>query len=68
MSKAQAITEKVMKMFKGMKTEKLLELWETTTESTDENVSIVRGWLMDEIERRNPEAFEEWLDKGNEKI
>lgn len=24
--------------------------------------SMVRGWVMDELERRDPEAFEAWLD------
>jgi hypothetical protein len=23
---------------------------------------IARGWIMDELERRNPEAFAAWLD------
>lgn len=42
-------------------TENLLNDWELTTTSTDENIDIVRGWLMDELESRNPEAFEEWI-------
>lgn len=25
-------------------------------------LSIVRGWIMDELEKRNPEAFDRWLD------
>lgn len=25
-------------------------------------LSMVRGWIMDELENRNPEAFEKWLD------
>ena len=25
-------------------------------------LSTVRGWIMDELEKRNPEAFEKWLD------
>jgi hypothetical protein len=28
----------------------------------DENLPTVRGWLMDEIERRDPEGFEAWMD------
>jgi hypothetical protein len=28
----------------------------------DPNLPTVRGWLMDEIERRYPEAFEKWMD------
>ena len=28
----------------------------------DTNIYTVRGWLMAELERRNPEAFDAWLD------
>ena len=33
-----------------------------TTNNWDPEIPIVRGWIMDELERRNPEAFEAWLD------
>lgn len=29
---------------------------------SDENIPTVRGWLMDEIMKRNPEGFDKWLD------
>jgi hypothetical protein len=25
-------------------------------------LSMVRGWIMDELEKRNSEAFDKWLD------
>lgn len=25
-------------------------------------LSMVRGWIMDKLEKRNPEAFDKWLD------
>ena len=25
-------------------------------------LSMVRGWIMDELEKRNPKAFDNWLD------
>ena len=46
---------------KHYSTERLLDLWEMTTTNSDHNIPAVRGWLMDEIERRFPEAFEKWL-------
>lgn len=49
---------------KNMKTERLLDLWELTTEIQDPYISTVRGWLMDELEERNPEGFERWLDSS----
>lgn len=47
---------------KHYSTERLLDLWEMTTTNSDHNIPAVRGWLMDEIKRRFPEAFEKWLD------
>ena len=40
----------------------LLDEWELTSKVNDPHISIVRGWLMDEFEKRNPEAFNKWLD------
>lgn len=45
-----------------MSTRKLVDLFCMTTDCRDENIPTVRGWLMDEIERRNPDGFERWLD------
>ena len=42
--------------------EKLLDQWELTATTKDENIYIVRGWLMDELEKRNSEAFDKWID------
>lgn len=63
MTKAE---EKARKMLKSMSTEKLLEQWELTTDNNDENIYTVRGWLMDEIESRYPEAFDKWLNEDAE--
>ena len=40
----------------------LLTQWELTAIYNNENIYTVRGWLMDELESRNPEAFNKWLD------
>lgn len=41
----------------------LLDEWELTTNVNDSEIATVRGWLMDELESRNPEAFNKWLDQ-----
>ena len=51
----------MLKQLEKMTTKKLIELWELTTNMNDENVPMVRGWLMDEFERRCPQGFEKWL-------
>lgn len=50
-----------LEALKKMSTEKLVELFCMTTNMSDANIPTVRGWLIDEIERRNPNAFEKWL-------
>ena len=41
----------------------LLDEFELTTDKeTTLEVATVRGWIMDEIESRYPEAFDKWLD------
>ena len=51
-------------LLKRISLDEILEAWESTTKRTEpwENIVTVRGWLMDEIERREPEAFNEWLE------
>lgn len=48
---------------KNSSLEKLLDLWELTDTLKGPQVPTVRGWLMDEIERRNPDGFDAWLDQ-----
>lgn len=58
--------QKAREMLSNATLADLLDEWELTTENKDPNIYIVRGWLMDEIESRNPEAFEKWLDRDAE--
>lgn len=41
----------------------LIDQWELTSTINDPEIPTVRGWLMDELESRNPEAFNAWLDQ-----
>lgn len=42
------------------------EITNTIEECEDfRNVAVVRGWLMDELERRYPEKFLQWLETEN---
>ena len=43
--------------------EKLCDLWDLTENMNGPEVPVVRGWLMDEIESRNPDGFDAWLDQ-----
>ena len=45
----------MLKRLANMTTEKLIEMFELTTNMNDENIP-------DEIEKRNPDGFDKWLD------
>lgn len=45
----------------------LIDEWELTdlaieNRTNDPSIYTVRGWLMDELEARDPEAFNKWID------
>ena len=63
MTRAEEIARK---RIKELTTPKLLIIWKTTTENNDPHISIVRGWMMDEIRQRYPEAYDKWLDDEGE--
>ena len=62
MTNTATATAKIANLFAQLSTEKLIESWELTDTNNDPNISTVRGWLMDEMERRNPEAFNTWME------
>lgn len=58
-------------ILKSRKTSQLIEDFILTGKEMDAaandtekfmNLATVRGWLMDELKERNPEAYEAWLD------
>ena len=44
-------------------TNDLLDEWDLTLNKHSEEVYMVRGWIMDELEKRFPEEFNAWLDQ-----
>lgn len=46
----------------SLATSQLLDQWESTSDIADPNIPTVRGWLMDELEKRFPEQFDAWMD------
>lgn len=58
MTTAQAtMTAKVS----NVSTAQLCEMFELTNGKSGVEFEIVRGCIMDELERRNPAAFESWM-------
>lgn len=62
MTKVEQIRDKAKRYIAGMKTSVLLEAWEKTTDMNSPEIPMVRGWMMDEFERRNPEGFNAWME------
>lgn len=50
-------------MLSRLSTEQLIKEFDMTEDiPISLELSMVRGWIMDELEKRNPEAFDKWLD------
>ena len=54
--------EKAREILSSMTMMDLIDEWELTTNNNDPAIYEVRGWIMDEIQRREPEGFNAWLD------
>ena len=53
----------IIKSLKAMSLGKLIELWnELDKKEMTVEVGKVRGWLMDALEAKNPEAFDNWIE------
>ncbi len=65
-----AAEQKARRLIGKQTLEQLLAQWELTSVINDKNIPTVRGWLMDELGKRNPEAFDKWLDSytGDEQL
>ena len=58
--------KKAQDLLNGMSIVDLVAQWEEVSkmEVTPE-IATVRGWLMDALENKNPEAFDKYLDDEN---
>ncbi len=57
--------EKAKALLERRKTHDLILDFILTGKLAGENVPTVRGWIMDELERRDFNAFMNWLDQDN---
>ena len=59
----EQINQKARRMLEGRSMYQLLNDWDTLDAMPiNEEVAIGRGWLMDELERRDAKAFDAWID------
>lgn len=55
--------KKARAMLSRLSTERLIKEFDMTENlAASFETSMVRGWIMDELEKRNPTAFDKWLD------
>ena len=54
-----------MEILKDRTMEQLFDLWDMTEVVKDKDIPTVRGWIMDEFERRCPEGFDAWMDSDD---
>lgn len=58
-------TAAVNAKFKNMTTAQLIDTFIVSGHVEDKNIYTVRGWIMEELEERNPDAFNAWLDSDD---
>jgi len=51
-----------MDTVKKMTTKQLCEAFTLTNNNHSEEIPVVRGWIMDELESRNSDSFDLWMD------
>jgi hypothetical protein len=59
------ITNQVSRVFSKMTTAQLCEAFEATNSDCDASIPQVREWIIDELERRDQNAFDAWMDCQN---
>ena len=64
MTKAQAARVAMQKLTASQSVGTLVQGFEITEEVHTPEVSIVRGEIMDELERRDAVAFDAWIDSN----
>lgn len=57
----EATQAKLTALYSRVTLEVLIESFEATDSMRNPEIPTVREWMMNEMERRNPEAFENWL-------
>lgn len=62
MNKIQLLTQKASELAQAQTIECLVETYERTETDNRPEIPAVRGWVMDELERRNKPAFDAWID------
>ena len=62
---AETITRKARAIIKARTTDQLIHDFILTGTMHDANIPTVRGWIMDELEVRDPDAFAAWMDKDD---
>lgn len=60
---AATATSKAQTIIKARTTAQLIQDFILTGHSNDKHIPIVRGWIMDELESRDPEAFAAWMNE-----
>lgn len=54
--------KKAKEMISNLTLPELLDEWEMTSNINTMEIYTIRGWLMDELQKRNPNGFNAWLD------
>jgi len=55
----------IINMMQTIDTDTLCESFELTNDNNDENIPFIRGLIMEELEKRNPVDFDDWMNTAD---
>ena len=64
MNSIQKTPEKAVALLRSRSLRELITDFLVTNYHNEPEIYTVRGWILDELERRNPDAFFAWLDQS----
>lgn len=60
-NQAKNLENTAIKLIQNLSIKKLCESFELTNTINSDNIAVVRGWLMNELERRSSVKFDVWI-------
>lgn len=68
MNKLEAAKKRLMDIVNKASTEQLIAAWNYTERSTDPTAPVIRGAIMERMERENADKFWAWVDSDEPAI
>jgi len=66
MTKLEILKKNLENMIDGLTKEQIIQAWNETEKNFDQASPVIRGAIMDRMEREDPEKFWEWVNSSDD--